>query len=99
MKSIIKRINLYTIIACVLAIIGLFISILLLDNLPGQDEIAECRAIIACVLLVPILVCYYANKKIERVHRNKMLFRTAIITLIFGNVVSGILMLRISNFH
>lgn len=99
MKSIIKRINLYTIIACVLAIIGLFVSIVLLDNLPGQDEIAKRRAIIASALLVPILVCYYANKKIERVHRRKRLLPTAIVTLIFGNVVSGILMLRISNFH
>lgn len=95
MRRVIKLINLFTIIACVITICVLFISIALLTNAPGEDVIAKTRALIALVLLVPIIVCNFSNRKIERLYGRKNIIPIAILTLILGNVVSGILILRL----
>ncbi|MBQ8426771.1 MAG: hypothetical protein IJX16_03300 [Clostridia bacterium] len=97
MKDTIKLINLLTIVGCVIAIIILFITIGFLNNFPGEDVIAKRRALIALLLLVPIMVCNFANGRLEKTHHRKGKIFVAILTLLFGNVVSGILMLRISD--
>ena len=94
MKRIVKKLNMATIVICVVTILGLFISMCKANEFEREKTII--KAILALVLLVPILVCHLANNKLETVYCKKRIIFMAIITLLFGNIISGILMLSMN---
>ncbi len=94
MKKAIKTINLLTVLLCGVAIIVLWICIykMHLDNSDAKEKI---MAIFTFVLLIPILVCQMSNTALEVRYRRNTYIIISVITLIFGNLISGILMLKI----
>lgn len=93
MKRTIKAINLLTVAICVVAIIVLCAFIYKM-HFNGIDSKEKIMAILSFVLLIPILVCQASNTALEGRYRRKTYIAISVITLIFGNVISGILMLN-----
>ena len=99
MKTAIKVLNILTIVGCAIAMV-----IILFSSCAACAEMPEYGSVIGgaiflyeILLLVPIIVCAIANSKVANAYSKSELTGIAIITLLLGNLISGILMLVITD--
>lgn len=103
MKKAIKVLNILTMVASgFLAVICLFGSCAVCSN-PEMAEVATYTGgtMFVCIIiaLIPLFVCYFANKKLEEATTKSDLTVIAIVTLLLGSTISGILMLIIDDYE
>ena len=104
MKTAIKVLNILTIIGCIIAGIIMMMSSCAIGNLiassglHGYKSIGEGLGFLGFIIIaIPAIVCLIANIKLDSAFYKSDLTGIAILTLIFGNFLSGILMLCITD--
>lgn len=100
MKKVINIFNWLTVVICILIIIFVIVFSIFLGLSQGKNgnSLASIFAIISFVffcipLLIPISVCIISNYQLKKAKERNEIKIMGIITLLFGNIVSGILML------
>lgn len=101
MKTAIKVLNILTVIGCVIGGIILMWSSCVVGDMLASEGYGSLGAGLGFVYLIiaaiPAIVCLIANSKLNSATCKSDLTVIAIITLLFGNFISGILMLVISD--
>ncbi len=104
MKTAIKVLNVLTIIGCLIGAVVLFINGCSTMNMLSDlgvsevgDIIGPLYCVLAIVMVIPVIVCGIANSKLASARCKSDLTGIAIVTLILGNLISGILMLIIND--
>ena len=104
MKLAIKILNWLTIIIGLvitlsLSVFGIIISINAMKNSLFYYEVIKgfILLVLAILFLIPSIVCFISNYQLKRVKTRDNLKVMGIITLLFGNLISGILMLCIND--
>ena len=94
MKSTIRIFNYITMLISVLvAVLALFVGCSYVGARLDSDLGLFAGLGLAIVCLIPTGVCLIANGKLVEAKSKKDIFTWSIVTLILGNIVSGILML------
>ena len=101
MKTAIRVLNILTIIGCIIGAVVMILYGCVMEkelSAVGADGLGGTLGIIlAFVMLIPAIVCAIANSKVSNARQKSELTAIAIITLLFGNFLSGILMLVIND--
>ncbi len=92
MRKAIKIINIITMIVCALVIFGSFVNCWV-SFIKTNEEIPLFKFIPTLLLLIPIVVCNLTNEKVEFALSAREFKVFWLITLIGGNIISGLLML------
>ena len=100
MKTIAKIFNWITIIFCSISFILIVVGIIVLGILAEYNKDVLAAFYLAILLfptvipmLIPIIVCAISNRKLKKATCRKDIKVMGIITLLVGNLISGICML------
>lgn len=101
MKTAIKVLNILTVIGCVLCGIILLWSSCAVGDILATEGYGSLGAglgfFYVAISAIPAIICLIANGKLNKATCKSDLTAIAIITLLFGNLISGILMLCITD--
>ena len=101
MKTAIRVLNILTVIGCVLAGIILLWSSCVVGDILVSEGYGSLGAglgfIYVIIAAIPAVICLIANNKLNKATCKSDLTVIAIITLLFGSFISGILMLCITD--
>ena len=101
MKTAIKVLNILTMVGCIIGAVVMLLYGCVLEDAFSEIEIqgagSTIGVILALLMAIPAIVCGIANSKLSKAQFKSDLVGIAIVTLIFGNLISGILMLTIND--
>ena len=94
MKLVAKIFNWITVgLSAFVAVMFILVAIVLTVAMPEGFILGIFYGIMAIPCLAPIIVCIISNKMLDKATSQRDLIPIAIVTLLLGNMVSGILML------
>ena len=94
MKLVAKIFNWITVgLSAFVAVMFILVAVIFTVAMPEGFVLGIIYGIMAIPCIVPVIVCIISNVLLDKAKTQKELIPIAIVTLILGNMVSGILML------
>ena len=94
MKLVAKIFNWITVgLSAFVAVMFILVAVIFTVAMPEGFILGIFYGIMSIPCIVPVIVCIISNKMLDKAQTQKELIPIAIVTLLLGNMVSGILML------